>query len=304
MSESSVLTRPQRKRTVRRMRVVSREWLSPTMIRLVFTGSDLVALSDSTHTDQYLKLIFAPAGAGYRWPFDPERVRLEHTAEHWPVTRTYTVRRYDPSRHELMLDFVVHGEQGLAGPWAARAEIGAEIGFYGPGGGFAPDPSARAHLLVGDESALPAIAASLERLDDQARAAVFVEVEHAGCRQPLPGPAGLELTWVPRNGHLHGQALATHVRAATLPEGPLSVFVHGSAYMVRDLRRYLCRERQVDRTVVSMSGYWRPGATEEVWQATKQEFCAQVLSTAGTVAPAFGPTATVEGVLHAPSASA
>lgn len=294
MKEGQTLDRPQRKRIVRRMRVVRRGWLSPTMVRLVFTGPDLLALPDLVHTDHYVKLIFAPDGAGYTWPFDLEQVQRDRRPAEWPVTRTYTVRAYDASRNELTLDFVVHGEEGLAGPWAAHAEVGAEIGFYGPGGGFAPDPSARAHLLVGDESALPAIAVSLERLAVGDRAAVFVEVEHAGCRQPLSGPADLELTWVHRNGRPHGQALATHVREAVLPEGPLSVFVHGNAYMVRDLRRYLCRERQVARTLMSMSGYWRPGASEEVWHATKQEFCAQVVSPGGEVVQPNGPMVTVE----------
>ena len=276
------------------MRVVRREWLSPTMVRLVFTGPDLLALSDLVHTDHYVKLLFAPAGAGYTWPFDPERIRSERPAQAWPVTRTYTVRSHDRSRNELTLDFVVHGDEGLAGPWAVRADVGDQIGFYGPGGGFSPDPSARGHLLVGDESALPAIAATLERLEADAHAAVFVEVEHPGCRQPLLGPAGVELTWVHRDGRPHGQALAAHVRATALPEGPLSVFVHGNAYMVRDLRRYLCRERQVARTVVSMSGYWRPGATEELWQATKQEFCAQVATPDAGRGRSNGPRVTVE----------
>ena len=65
------------------------------------------------------------------------------------------------------------------------------------------------------------------------------------------------------------------MRAAHLPTGCLSIFVHGNAYMVRDLRRYLCAERGVTRSAISMSGYWRPGATEDLWQATKREFNVQ-----------------------------
>lgn len=262
---------PQRKRIMRRATVVRTEWLSPTMVRVVFTGSDLVALTDLTYTDHYIKMLFAPAGADYAWPFDPEQVRAERPPEEWPVTRTYTVRGYDATANEMTVDFVVHGDEGLAGPWAAQARPGMEIGFYGPGGAFAPDPEADAHLLVGDEAALPAIAASLEALAPEARAEVFLEVEHVGCRQPLPGPAGLRVTWVHRDGRPHGEALAACVRSADLPDGSLSVFVHGNAYMVRDLRRYLCVERQVNRTCVSMSGYWRPGATEDRWQWTKRE---------------------------------
>ena len=96
-----------------------------------------------------------------------------------------------------------------------------------------------------------------------------------GAVSPVPGPSGTEVVWVVRGDRPHGEALAEAVRAARLPEGRLSIFVHGNAYMVRDLRRYLCREAEVPRTVASMSGYWRPGATEDLWQATKREFSAE-----------------------------
>ena len=267
-----VVARPQRKRVVRRASVVSSEWLSPSMVRVFFTGSDLVVMRDLPYTDHYVKLLFAPAGAAYAWPFDLEQVRAELAPEQWPVTRTYTVRSYDAATNVMAVDFVVHGEEGLAGPWARHVRPGAEIGFYGPGGAFAPDAAADAHLLIGDEAALPAIAASLERLDRSARAHVFVEIEEDDCRQPVPGPDGLRVTWVVRGDRPHGEALAAAVRAARLPQGCLSIFVHGNAYMVRDLRRFLCAERAVQRSTVSMSGYWRPGATEDLWQATKREF--------------------------------
>jgi NADPH-dependent ferric siderophore reductase len=264
--------RPQRKRVLRRATVVSSEWLSPSMVRIGFTGPDLAVMRDLPYTDHYIKMLFPPAGAPYAWPFDPEQVKAERAPEHWPITRTYTVRGYDAATGTMTVDFVVHGDEGIAGPWARRVQPGAEIGFYGPGGAFAPDPTADAHLLVGDEAALPAIAASLERLDRTARAHVFLEIEEADCRQPVPGPDGLELTWVVRGDRPHGEALAEAVRAATLPKGRLSVFVHGNAYMVRDLRRYLCIEAGVTKSAISMSGYWRPGATEDLWQATKREF--------------------------------
>jgi NADPH-dependent ferric siderophore reductase len=267
--------RPQRKRVLRRATVVSSEWLSPSMVRIVFTGPDLEVMRDLPYTDHYVKMLFPPAGASYTWPFDPERVRAERAPEQWPVTRTYTVRSYDEATNAMAVDFVVHGDEGIAGPWARRVQPGAEIGFYGPGGAFAPDRAADAHLLVGDEAALPAIAASLERLDRDARAHVFLEIEEDDCRQPVPGPDGLQVTWVVRADRPHGEALAEAVRAARLPEGCLSVFVHGNAYMVRDLRRYLCAERCITRSAISMSGYWRPGATEDLWQATKREFNAQ-----------------------------
>src|SRR3954468_18392993 len=181
MSESG-----QRKRVARTAEVVRAQWLTPSMRRLVFTGSDLVCLHDLPYTDHYVKILFAPPGCSYRWPFDPDALRAAEPAERWPVTRTYTVRCYDQASNEMTIDFVVHGDEGLAGPWAARAVPGDQIGFYGPGGGYAPHPPAGCHppaqggdppLGGGGGAALPAIAAALERLGDHARAAVYVEVE-------------------------------------------------------------------------------------------------------------------------------
>ena len=237
------MERPQRKRVVRRATVVSSTWLSPSMVRLVFTGPDLEVMRDLPYTDHYVKVLFAPAEASYAWPFDPEQVRAERTPEQWPVTRTYTVRSYDPATNTMALDFVVHGDEGLAGPWARRVKPGAEIGFYGPGGAFAPDPVGRRPPAVGDEAALPAIAASLERLDRAARAHVFVEIEGDDCHQPLlrsRGPAA-DLGRPRRPRRTARRSRRPSARPG-VPEGRLSVFVHGNAYMVRDLRRYLCAE--------------------------------------------------------------
>jgi NADPH-dependent ferric siderophore reductase len=276
--------RPQRKRVLRRATVVSTEWLSPSMVRIGFTGPDLDVMRDLPYSDHYIKMLFPPAGASYAWPFDPEQVKAERSPEQWPITRTYTVRSYDELTGTMAVDFVVHGDEGVAGPWARRVQPGAEIGFYGPGGAFTPDLAADAHLMIGDEAALPAIAASLERLPRDARAHVFLEIEEDDCRQPVHGPDGLHLTWVVRRDRPHGEALAEAVRAAHLPEGCLSIFVHGNAYMVRDLRRYLCAERGTTRSAISMSGYWRPGATEDLWQSTKREFSAEADASAP---PAF-----------------
>ena len=166
------------------------------MVRLHLVGDDVQALPDLTLTDHYVKLLFPPAGADYRWPFDPEQIRAERPAEEWPVTRTYTIRSLDRVSGELAIDFVVHGDAGLAGPWAAAVAPGESIGFHGPGGGYAPDPAAPTHLLVGDEAALPAIAAALDVLPEDASAEVFVEVADADHRIPLRETSRTRLTWV------------------------------------------------------------------------------------------------------------
>ena len=266
----------QRKRTPRTAEVVRATWLTPSMRRVVFTGSDLACLQEMPCTDHYLKILFAPHGCDYRWPFDPDQIKAVEPAHRWPVTRTYTVRSYDAGRNEMAVDFVVHGDEGLAGPWAARAVPGDRIGFFGPGGGYAPDPSADCHLLVGDESAIPAIGAALDRLGATARARVFLEVAGPDDELELSASPDVHVTWVHRAGRPYGDALAEAVRTAGVPAGDVQAFVHGNAEMIRQLRRHLFTELDFNRQRVSMSGYWRTGQTEDGWQAGKREFNARL----------------------------
>lgn len=262
------------KRLVREAEVVGVEWLSPGLVRISFTGESLRGIPELNCTDHYIKFFFPPEGAEYRWPFDPAYLRTTLPPAQRPVTRTYTVRSFNRSTNVLAVDFVVHGADGLAGPWAAQAVLGDRIGFRGPGGKFVPDPSADALLLVGDEAAVPAIAATLEALPADVLARVFVEVNDEQHRVELPASEGATIHWVHRDGHSPGVGLAEAVRNAPYPEGVVQAFVHGNAHMVKDVRRYLFVERGLAKTQASISGYWRPEFTEDAWQASKHEFVA------------------------------
>ena len=145
-------------------RVTATDQLTPGMVRVTLGGGDLEHLSMPEATDAYVNAAFRPEGATYDAVFDPQTVRDTHPPEQQPARRRYTVRAWDPDAHLLTIDFVVHGDEGVAGPWAATAAPGDALVFSGPSGGYRPDPTADWHLLVGDESALPAIAASLEAL--------------------------------------------------------------------------------------------------------------------------------------------
>ncbi|TWE11431.1 siderophore-interacting protein [Rudaeicoccus suwonensis] len=267
-------------RVARNVHVLRSERLTRDLIRVFVTGDDLATLPELTQTDHYVKLLFPPQGADYTWPFDPEQIREDHPREQWPVTRTYTIRSFDPQTRELAIDFVVHGDSGLAGPWAAAAEPGDPIAFFGPGGGWAPDPAADVHLLVGDEAAAPAIAAALDALPLDARTEVFVEVADSTTHVPLRTGPHTHVTWVHRDEHggTYGEPLAAAVRAAGLPEGDVRAFVHGNAALVKDLRRFLFVECGLPRDQVSISGYWRTDQTEDAWQAGKREFVQQMES--------------------------
>jgi NADPH-dependent ferric siderophore reductase len=267
--------RPARKpRKTRTAHVVRTERLTPHMQRVVLGGEGLAGFSADTCTDHYVKLLFSPAGVTYPEPFDMERIRAEFPREQWPVTRTYTVRAWDPGHRELTLDFVVHGDEGLAGPWATRVQPGETVRFMGPGGAYAPDPAADWHLLAGDESALPAIARSLEALPAGARAHAFVEV--SGPEEEQKIDSDVEVVWLHRGDRPVGEALLEAVRGLRFPEGRMQAFVHGEAGFVKELRRLLRVELNIPREDLSISGYWRLGHDEDGWQASKREWNARI----------------------------
>ena len=89
----------------------------------------------------------------------------------------------------LTLDFVVHGDPGVAGPWAAAAHPGDGLQLTGPGGAYAPDPAAAWHLMVGDAAVVPAIAASLERVPEGVPVHVILEVAGRRTRSRSRRPA-------------------------------------------------------------------------------------------------------------------
>lgn len=269
--------RPARKApTARGARVLRTERITPHMVRVVLGGDSLAELGLSGHTDAYVKLCFAPEGTDYAHPFDMARIREEQPRELWPTTRTYTVRSFEPATGEMVIDFVVHGDEGLAGPWAARAVPGDEITFLGPAGGYNPDASADWHLLAGDESALPAIAASLEQMPAGALVHAFVEVSDAAEEQKIVTPDGVEVTWLHRGGRPVGELLTAAVKELEFPPGAVQGFVHGEAGFVKEIRRHLRLEREIPLARLSISGYWRQGQNDDAWRSVKREWNEQV----------------------------
>jgi NADPH-dependent ferric siderophore reductase len=252
--------------------VLRTEQLAPHMIRVVVGGEKLTRFDAGTFSDHYVKLIFPQPGIAHRAPLDMEAVRRDLPREQWPRIRTYTVRSWDPQARELSIDFVYHGDEGLAGPWAVNARPGDPLAFSGPGGAYAPDPAADWHLLAGDESALPAIAASVERLPDGATARVFIEVAGVEEEQKLSHSAEVDLVWVHRGDRVVGEALIEAVRGLEFPPGAVQAFVHGEATFVKQLRHLLRVDRGIGRDQLSISGYWRRGTDEDGWQSTKQDW--------------------------------
>lgn len=228
-------------------------WLTPSMVRIVVGGPDLEGFGVGSFTDHYVKCRFG------------DRMR------------SYTVRAWDPQQRLLTLDFVVHGDRGIAGPWAAQVQPGDTLEMSGPAGAYAPDPEADWHLMVGDDAVLPAIAVSLSRVSPGVPVVAVIEVDGPEHQQPLSSPGDLDVIWVHRHGGAGQEPplLLQAVRALALPAGTSQAFVHGEATTVRLVRRHLVLERGLPTSALSATGYWKQRRTDEEWRAEKREWMAQ-----------------------------
>lgn len=253
--------------------VLRTERLSPHMVRVVAGGPGFDAFVDNGFSDHYVKLVVPRPGVEYPSPFTMESVQAALPRERWPVIRTYTIRRYDPGAREIWIDFVVHGDEGFAGPWAAAARPGDQLHLRGPGGAYSPPDDADWHLLVGDDSALPAIANALEAMPLAAPVVALIEVDDAADHLELASPGSVELRWLHRRDG--DPSFSEAVRALPWRDGTVSVFAHGELAQIRDLKRHLVDERGLSADAMSISGYWRRGKDEDGFQAEKHEDAAR-----------------------------
>ena len=243
---------PRPNRPLRITTIVETASLTPHMVRIVVEGPELEGFTVGEFTDHYVKCRFGEN------------------------TRTYTVRDWDADRLRLTLDFVVHGEEGIAGPWAATARPGDTLTLTGPGGGYAPSSDADWHLMVGDEAVIPAIAVSLDRINPGAGLRHPRDWRSRG-RAAARLPGDLRLQWLHRTlGPGEDPDLQLHaVRALDLPEGRGQAFVHGEAEAVLRVRRHLLQERGIHQDDLSATGYWKLRRTDEQWRAEKPDWITQ-----------------------------
>ena len=271
-------------RPVHTFEVVRSEQLAPHLVRVILGGGGFDTFKPNDFTDAYVKIVFVSDGVDVHSLPQPLTLDSFKTlpTEQQPVVRTYTVRCVDEDRREVAIDFVVHGDHGVAGPWAVAATPGQPAYLMGPSGAYAPDPAADWHLLAGDEAGLPAIGAALEALPDNAIGKVFIEVGGPDDEIPLTAPPGVEVNWIYRGGRAdlvpedqageNAPLIAAMKEADWLP-GQVQVFIHGEAQAVmHNLRPYVRKKRGIDaKWASSISGYWRRGRTEETFRQWKAE---------------------------------
>src|SRR4051794_28047081 len=285
--------------------------LTPSFFRVTFAGAQLADFG-TAGLDQRVKLLLPLPGVG----FDHLGVDDQHVLEsgdwyrRWrdlpdglrnPL-RTYTVRSVRPESAEVDIDFAAHGDIGPASAWVRRAAVGDELVLVGPDArgenptvGIEWNPgSATSLLLVGDETAVPAISAILESLPAGTPATAILEVPCAEDRVPPDLSPSVSVTWLCRDGAPVGGVLEPAVRewvaghlaavaqAAALdeladididdsilwetplepPTAALYAWLAGEAGVIKSLRRFLVRECGLDRRQVAFMGYWREGRAE------------------------------------------
>jgi NADPH-dependent ferric siderophore reductase len=279
-------------RPIHTFEVVRSERLTPHMIRVVL-GGGFDTFTPNEFTDSYVKIVLPRSDTDVSALATP--LTLDSFKElpdaYQPVVRTYTVRHVDAERREISIDFVVHGDHGVAGPWAASVSPGDPAYLMGPSGAYAPDPAADWHLMAGDEAGLPAISAALEALAPDAVGLAFIEVSGPDDELTLTAPEGVQIRWIYRGGRADlvpeesagDQApLIAAVKEALWLPGQVQVFIHGEAQAVmHNLRTYVRKERGVDAKWASISGYWRRGRTEETFRQWKTELAKAESQTAG-----------------------
>ncbi|MET9606980.1 siderophore-interacting protein [Streptomyces sp. NPDC006512] len=219
-------------------------------------GLDLPALR-SEGFDDHVKFFFAEEGAEH--PVLPgQNVSSLDWPDARPLTKDYTPVRYDPEAGEIDFDFVNH-EGGVASSWAQAAKPGDVTWIAGPKMSHGHPEGADWLLVIGDETALPAIARWLEEMPAGTVARVFVEVAEESHRQELPTRADAEITWLVRDGAPAGSTdlLERAVRGMRWLPGEVFAWAAGEAVTLKGIRRHLAADRQVPRERTHITGYWR-----------------------------------------------
>ncbi len=245
----------------RLLEVARVETVTPHLRRVTLRGDDLHDF-ESASFDDHVKVFFPADGethpampvAGSNGPeFPSDRPR--------PIARDFTPRRYDRAARELDLEFTLHADAGSASAWAAQARAGQCLGIGGPRGSFVIPTGFDWHLLIGDETALPAIARRLEELPAETRVAAVLDVAAPSSRVRFTTRAEVYETWCYRKEAAAGAAdsLLEAVSNLHLPSGDGYVWAAGEASAMRALRQHLTAERGLPKHRIRAAGYWRRG---------------------------------------------
>ncbi len=237
------------------LKVLAAEQLTPNM-RNVSLGGEALQGFPPSQDGGYVKLMLSPGGLSSR-----------------PLMRTYTIRRQTPE--QIDIEFALHGSGGEGGPaveWAMNVKPGDEILVGGPGPARPLAKRADWYFVLGDMTALPAIAVNLEQLPNDARGDVIIEVRSPADEQNLVRPTGVTLHWVhnPYPGE-NVEQMERKMRSINWPSGRVFAWVAAEFEMMRRARAFLREEKGLGKEQLYISSYWKKGANEDAHKKVKRE---------------------------------
>lgn len=234
----------------RTLEVIRVKQITPNMRRVTLGGKGLISFP-SDQESAYLKMLFQQEGSDR------------------PMLRTYTVR-YQRG-NEIDVDFVLHHDGGPAANWAATVKPGETIDVRGPGPKKLVDNTADWFLIVGDMTALPAISVNIENLPANAKGHAVIEIIEEGDIQDLTAPENFDIHWLvnPHPGE-DSQMLVSKIRSLPWQNGKPSVWAACEFGAMRQLREYFRDDRQLDKSELYISSYWKHGNDEDAHKIAKR----------------------------------
>jgi len=227
--------------------------LTPHMRRVSFAGDSLANFPEGQESS-YIKFTFPPQQAGGR-----------------PRVRSYTVRNFDKEAGRLDVDFALHDVGGPATEWANSCTVGDTISIVGPGPTKLVDSAADWFFFVGDMTALPAIAANIERLPKTAQGYAVIEILSEDDKIDLLEPPGIHITWIVTPHPAAGTGLIDAVRSKPWRDGVPAVWSACEFGTMKLLRQYFVVDRAIAAEHRYISSYWKLCASDEEHKKAKGE---------------------------------
>ncbi|WP_404288863.1 siderophore-interacting protein [Glutamicibacter arilaitensis] len=233
------------------------EHLSSEMIRVIAGADQLAGFRPNGKADQYVKVYFADRELGLTAPYDLKALRHQLPRDQVPRTRSYTIRWVDRPAEELAIDFVVHGDRGSGGSWAAKVSPGDSLVISGPRGKFTPSTKAEYYLFAADEAGIPAVSVALSMLRADAQGIALLEVADAASEFEIDHPVGIELRWLHRNGLRPGTSdlLPPALHALGQPSSGTSVMAHAERSTAKAISN-ITAQWGLNKKYVHVSSYW------------------------------------------------
>ena len=226
----------------RELKVIEKFCPTPNLIRVVLAGEEL---------------------EGFLSPSPDDNIKIFITDEDGSSTmRSYTPRRYDAEKGELLLDFALH-QAGPATQWAIDIQVGDTAHIGGPRGSKVLEGDVERLLLIGDDTALPAMARRVEEAEAGQAITMLASIPEAEDEQDIETPALFTPLWLHRNGAAPEDAepFLKALETLDIPPGTF-IWLAAEGQAVKAIRTYLMESRGVPRNWIKATGYWVKGKAD------------------------------------------